>query len=469
MKLTKSDIIDLDIKSLAYGGMGVAIYNKIVIFVKGAIPGEKVKAKIYKKKKNYLEAYVVEKIKPSKNQIDAKCAHFGICGGCSFQNLNYETQLIEKYNQVRDLFEKMGNMDNLPIKKIIGASEKFNYRNKMEFSYSSNKWIINLDEEDKDEKQNALGLHVKGRYDKIVDINSCEINGILANKIYQFLKNCIFEKNIEPFNIKERKGLLRNIIIREGHQTNEILLNFITTKPAENTFDEIIILLTENFSEIKSIINTVVKPNSGSSVGEEEKVLWGDDFIFDKIGKLKYKISSNSFFQTNTIQSKILYEQIIKSANFKGEEIVYDLYCGTGSIGLFLAKYVKKVYGVEVVTSAVMDAIENANNNQVDNIEFFNGNLIDFFDTNKEFKLIEKPDILILDPPRAGIHKNTIKNIVSLNPKKIIYVSCNPSTQVRDVNILFENNFIVKNIQPIDMFPHTPHIENIVTLQKNEK
>ena len=184
---------------------------------------------------------------------------------------------------------------------------------------------------------------------------------------------------------------------------------------------------------------------------------------------MKYKISSNSFFQTNTIQSKTLYEQIVKSSNFNGQEIVYDLYCGTGSIGLFLAKYVKKVYGVEIVTSAVMDAIENANNNQINNIEFFNGDLIDFFDTNKEFKLIEKPDVLILDPPRAGIHKNTIKNLINLNPKKIIYVSCNPSTQVRDVNILSEYNFITKNIQPIDMFPHTPHIENIVTLEKNDK
>tara|TARA_Y100001970_G_scaffold47548_1_gene60142 strand:+ start:1556 stop:2965 length:1410 start_codon:yes stop_codon:yes gene_type:complete len=469
MKLTKADIIDLDIKSLAYGGMGIAMYNNIVIFVKGAIPGEKVKAKIYKKKKKYLEAYVVEKIKPSKNQVEPKCIHFGVCGGCSFQNLNYNTQLEEKYKQVENLFEKMGNMTNPPIKNIIGVSEKFNYRNKMEFSYSSNRWIVNLDEEPKDSNQNALGLHVKGRYDKIVDIDSCEINGVLANKIFQFLKKCIFEKNIEPFNIKERTGLLRNIILREGHKTSQVLINFITTKPAKNTFDEIISLLTNKFPEIKSIINTVVKPNSGSSIGEEEKVLWGEDFIFDEIGKLKYKISSNSFFQTNTIQSKTLYEQIVKSSNFNGQEIVYDLYCGTGSIGLFLAKYVKKVYGVEIVTSAVMDAIENANNNQINNIEFFNGDLIDFFDTNKEFKLIEKPDVLILDPPRAGIHKNTIKNLINLNPKKIIYVSCNPSTQVRDVNILSEYNFITKNIQPIDMFPHTPHIENIVTLEKNDK
>ena len=176
-------------------------------------------------------------------------------------------------------------------------------------------------------------------------LDSCEINGVLANKIFQFLKKCIFEKNIEPFNIKERTGLLRNIILREGHKTSQVLINFITTKPAENTFDEIISLLTSKFPEIKSIINTVVKPNSGSSIGEEEKVLWGEDFIFDEIGKLKYKISSNSFFQTNTIQSKTLYEQIVKSSNFNGQEIVYDLYCGTGSIGLFLAKYVKKVYG----------------------------------------------------------------------------------------------------------------------------
>ena len=469
MTLAKFDIIDLDITSLAYGGMGVSHYNDIVVFVKGGIPGERVKGRIYKKKKNYYEADIVEKIKISDSEVEPRCDHFGVCGGCSSQNLDYKVQLSEKYNQIKDLFIRIGKIKNPPIKKIIGSTNEYNYRNKMEFSYSSNRWKLNLDEKSTEDYSHALGLHVKGRYDKIVDVGDCHINGELANKIYKFLKKCLFEKNIEPFNAKEKTGFLRNIIIREGQLTEQILINFITTSFDAEALNPIIKLLTKEYPQIKSIINTIVKPNSHSSIGEEEKILWGDDFIIEKIDKLEYKISSNSFFQTNSKQLKILYNQIIKCSEFKGNEILYDLYCGTGSIGIFLAQYVRKVYGVEVVTSAVIDAIENANNNDIKNIEFFNGDLVDFFTTNKEIKLIEKPDVVVLDPPRAGIHNNTMQSIINLNPEKIIYISCNPATQVRDVKILIENNYSINNIQPIDMFPHTPHIENIVVLMNDEK
>jgi len=468
MKLSKGQIIDLDIRSLAYGGMGVSYHNDVVIFVKGGIPGEKLKAKIYKKKKNYLEAYPIEKIKKSKKSVDPRCEHFGVCGGCSFQNLNYNDQLSQKNTQVKDLFTRIGGIQSPPINKIIGCDNQYNYRNKMEFSYSSNKWIVNFDENDNNENLNAFGLHVRGRYDKIVDINECHINGNLTNKIFKLLKNILSHEGIEPFNAKNQAGFLRNVIIREGYLTNQILINFITTSSNTKILSPILRILTNKFPEIKSIVNTIVKSDSGSSISEKEEILWGQDYISENIGEYSYKISTNSFFQTNSMQAKVLYDLIIKICEFKGNEVVYDLYCGTGSIGIYVAKYVKMVYGIEIVMSAVIDAIENANNNNVDNIQFFHGDLINTFQNNQEFKLIENPDIIILDPPRAGVYSKTLIDIMKFNAKKIIYVSCNPSTQARDINILINNGYLIKNIQPIDMFPHTPHIENIALLTNDE-
>ena len=309
----------------------------------------------------------------------------------------------------------------------------------MEFSYSSNKWIPNLNEQNKNQSSVAFGLHVKGRYDKIVDINECHINGKLSNEIFKFLKDILIKQNIEPFNIKTRTGYLRNVIIREGKSVNEILINFIITNSNIEILKPVIEKLINEFSEIKSIISTIVKPNSGSSISEEEKILWGEDYISENIGKYLYKISSNSFFQTNSKQSKVLYDLIVEICEFKGDEVVYDLYCGTGSIGIYIAKYVKMVYGIEIVMSAVIDAVENAKNNETNNIHFFHGDLIDSFQNNQELKLIDNPDIIILDPPRAGIHNKTLIDIINFNAKKIVYVSCNPSTQARDVNILIDN------------------------------
>ena len=465
--MKKGDTLNLNIKSLSYGGLGIAHYDNIVIFVKGGLPGQSVKARIYKKKKKYLEAYVLEVLKKSKDQITPNCEHFGLCGGCSFQNYNYNKQLNEKENQVNDLFIRIAKIDSPNINPIIACKEKYNYRNKMEFSYSPNKWIVDLESKNESMDDDAFGLHVKGRFDKIIDINNCHLHGENANQIFKSIKEYLIENKISSFNIKERKGYLRNVIIRQGHETNEILINFVTTNQKNKAITELVKILTKKFPFIKSVINTIVENNSGSSIGKEN-LLFGRDYINEKIGENKYKISSNSFFQTNTNQAKVLYDTILRIGNFKGDEIVYDLYCGTGSIGIHISKHVKKVYGVEIVMSAVIDAIENAKNNNITNVQFFHGDLIDFFKNNQEIKLIETPDFIILDPPRAGIHNNTLMDVIKFSPKKIIYISCNPSTQARDIKILQDNNFMVKEIQPIDMFPHTPHIENITLLINDE-
>lgn len=465
--MKKGNIVDLNIEKLSYGGLGLAHYEDMVIFVKGGIPGQLVKSKIYKKKKKYLEAYVLEVLEKSKNQTNPSCEHFGICGGCSFQNYNYKEQLNEKQNQVNDLFSRIAKIESPIINPIIGCENIYNYRNKMEFSYSPNRWILDLESENELEADDALGLHVKGRFDKIIDIKDCHLHSRNANKIFKYIKQYLIKNKVSSFNIKERSGYLKNIIIREGYKSNEILINFITTSKDNKKIIELVQNLTNKFECIKSIINTTIAKNSGSSLGNEN-LLFGRNYINEKVGENLYKISSNSFFQTNTNQAEILYDTILKICEFKGHEIVYDLYCGTGSIGIHIAKHVKKVYGVEIVMSAVIDAVENAKKNNVTNIQFFHGDLIDFFESNQEVKLIEYPDFIILDPPRAGIHERTLMNVIKFNPKKIIYVSCNPSTQARDIKILQDNNFMVKEIQPVDMFPHTPHIENITLLINNE-
>ena len=459
----KGEILELDIKKLAFGGLGIAHLDGMVIFVKDGLPGQKVKAKIYNKKKKYLEAYVIEKISPSKNEQEPKCTHFGLCGGCTFQNYNYSSQLIEKHNQVEELFNKMLKSKYPKINLIIGCKDEFYYRNKMEFSYSSNRWVVDKNDIEVD-RRNAFGLHVKKRFDKIVDIDNCYIQGKKSNQIFRFIKKYLNENNVSPFNMRNKTGYLRNVIIREGQVTNQALVNFITTNENNKSLSKLTNLLVENFTEIKGVVNTIVERNSGSSISDKEIMLYGEEYIEEKIGKYTYKISSNSFFQTNSKQSRVLYEQILKLSNLKGDEIIYDLYCGTGSIGIYLSNNVKKVYGIEITMSAVMDAIENAKNNDVKNINFFHGDLIDFFRKNQEVSLIESPDVIILDPPRAGMHKDTLEDIIKLNANKIIYISCNPSTQVRDIDILTNYKYKIKEIQPVDMFPHTPHIENIVSL-----
>ena len=459
----KGTVLNLTIEKLAFGGLGIAYYKGLVIFVKGSIPGQKVSAKIYKKKKNYLEAYIVEVIDPSIDEVEKNCNHFGVCGGCSFQNYNYNSQLNQKYNQVNELFEKMLKKKmEYTINPIIGCGEQFHYRNKMEFTYSYNKWIVDLDSEI--DNNPALGLHVKARFDKIVDIDNCSIQGSKSNIIFSFIKSKLTELKISAFNMKSKQGYLRNIIIREAQKSNQVLVNFITTNNKNSQLKKLSNALVKEFDFVKGVINTIVKPNSGSSIGDEEIILFGESYIEEMIGEYIFKISKDSFFQTNSKQAEVLYEQIKLLSDLDGNEIVYDLYCGTGSIGIYLSKFVKKIYGIEVVMSAVLDGIENTNKNEIKNVNFFHGDLTNFFEENKEIPFIEKPDLLIVDPPRAGMHTNTLTHISTLNAKKIIYVSCNPSTQVRDVNFLIENGYCIKNIQPVDMFPHTPHIENIVSL-----
>ena len=459
--IKKGSDIELTIDSLAFGGMGVAYFNNMVTFVKNAIPGQKVNARIIKKRSSYLEARSINVIKESPYFINEKCNHFSDCGGCTFQNLDYSHQIAAKEIQVRDIFNRIGKFDDVNCLPIIPCDKIYHYRNKMEFTYSSNEYIPE-DEKNRKASSFVLGLHAPGRWDKVLDINTCYIQSSIANDILDFIKQNT--EHLIPYNVRSHNGFLKNIIIRKAINTSDIMVIIVTKTENIKSLLPIVNSLIKDFPSITSVINNITSRKSGVSNAEKQIVLYGREYLSEKIGNNIFMVSPDSFFQTNTKQAEKLYNVILEEAQLTGEEIVYDLFCGTGSISIHIAKYAKLVYGFELSNSAVKDAIQNAINNDINNAWFFLGNLENLFRENLEAKNLESPNVLIVDPPRSGLHLKTIEDIIYKNPYKIIYVSCNPSTQARDVSLLCDRGYKIQHLRPIDMFPHTPHIENVVTL-----
>ena len=458
-KLKRGQEIKLKISDLAFGGKGISKKDDLVFFVKDAIPNQEVIAKISKIKKKYAEAYSIETLKDSTDQVNPVCEHFKWCGGCTTQQLDYQKQLHYKQKQVSDILNKIGGEKNLDINTIIGCENTFFYRNKMEYTFSGIPWYIG----DESYDDVIIGLHVPKRFDKILNINKCHINHEVFNDILKISKEVAVKEKMIPYHVRKHTGFLRFLVIRIGIHTNEVMVNLVTAGYKPKIIKPLVDALVDGIPNIKSIVNTINNQKSNIASGTS-KLLYGDEYINEKIGEYTFKISANSFFQTNSYQVKTLYDYIIKTADFKKSDIVYDLYCGTGTIGIYISSFVKKVYGIEIVKDAIKDAKFNAKKNNVKNISFYDSDIKDFF-TNQNTK-IDKPNTIIIDPPRPGLHPNVVKDIIKLSPSKIIYVSCNPSTQARDVKIFLEDSYKISDIQPIDMFPHTPHIECIITLKK---
>ena len=348
--------LELQIESLAYGGMGLARKDDFVIFVKGGIPGQKVNARIYKKKKGYAEARVQHVITESPNAVEAPCDHFGVCGGCKIQNLSYNEQLKEKSNQVEDAFRRLGGFRDFQLDHVVGADPIFYYRNKMEFTFSPYRWVLDTEPEGVD-RSFAVGLHIPGRYDKILDIKDCHIQPVIGNKILKVARDvCLVHPDLKPYDPKTHIGFLRFLMLRFGVNTNQIMVNLVTAYDDINKLSPLIDALLEQVPEITSMVNNVNTRKADVAFGEFETLVFGEPFIQETIGDLTFEISANSFFQTNTIQGKQLYDEVVKAAGLTGSEIVFDLYCGTGTIGLYLANQVKEVYGFEVIRSALEDA-----------------------------------------------------------------------------------------------------------------
>ena len=456
--------LELDIKSLAYGGMGVAKIDNFVIFVKGAIPGEKIIARIYKKRKGYAEGTVKEVVEKSNHAEKIRCNHYYVCS--KIQSLSYDQQIIEKANQVEDAFHRLGGFSEFSLHGKIEAEQTYNYRNKMEFTFSPHRWVLE-DEPEGVDKSFALGLHMTGRYDKILDINNCHLQPEIGNHILSSAREvCLQNPQLRPYDSKTHIGFLRFLMLRFGVNTNDLMVNIVTSYNDINKLSPLIDTLLKEFPEITSMVNNVNTRKADVAFGEYETLLYGEPFIREKLGKLTFEISANSFFQTNTKQGEVLYNEVSKLIGLTGEEIVYDLYCGTGTIGLFIADKAKEVYGFEVIRSALDDAEKNADLNNIENVQFLKANLDTFFKSGQLPNRIPKPDIIIVDPPRAGMHPDMAQYLPKLKAKKIIYVSCNPTTQARDAKILCEKGYELKKSVMVDMFPHTPHIENIVLFSK---
>ena len=458
-KLKRGQELKLSISDIAFGGQGISKVDDRVFFVKDAIPNQKIIARISKVKKKYIEAFKVETLKQSKDEINPKCNHFKYCGGCTLQQLNYEKQIYYKQQQVYDIISKIGEIKNPKINDIIPCEKTFYYRNKMEYTFSNNPWYI--DNETYDDV--IIGLHVPKRFDKILSIDKCYINDPIFNQLNASIKKKANEIRLEPYDVRKHIGFLRFLVLRIGVHTGEVMVNLVTSGYKPKLIEPIKNLIIDQFPDVKSIVNTINANKNNTATGNT-KIIFGESYINEKIGNYIFKVSANSFFQTNSYQVKTLYDYIIKTAKFKKSDIVYDLYCGTGTIGIYLSSFVKKVYGIELVEDAIKDAKFNAKQNNVKNAYFYASDIKDFFIESK--KEIEKPDTIILDPPRPGLHPDVIKDIIALSPTKVIYVSCNPSTQARDVKIMIKNKYKIIDIQPIDMFPHTPHIECIITLKK---
>ena len=453
--------VELEIESLAFGGMGVSRINEKVTFVKKAIPGQTVTARITKKRSSYLEARSLEVLTESPHFVPVKCEHFADCGGCTFQNLEYEQQVSAKELQVKDVFRRIGRFNDVDCDSIVKCDEIFHYRNKMEFTFSNQEYVPESEKE-REPSNFALGLHAPGRWDKILNINECHIQTKIANEILTTIKE--LTKDLEPYNIREHTGFLRHVMIRVAANTNEIMVNIVTSRDDPELLSPISDTLITKFPSITSIVNNITNRKAGVSMGEHQIVLHGNEYMLEKLGDYEFMISADSFFQTNTKQAEKLYDIILEESALTGSEIVYDLFCGTGSISLFLSKHAKMVYGFELVTSAVQDAMQNAIHNKVKNAWFFGGNLENLFHKNSEAKELEHPDVVVVDPPRAGLHTKTIEDILEKSPKRIVYVSCNPASQARDVALLCNERYKLVKLRPVDMFPHTPHVENVASL-----
>ena len=452
----KGDTLSLNIDSLAYGGRGVARHDHCVIFVDKALPYQEVSAFIYKKRRGYGEARILEILKESEKSTDPVCEHFLHCGGCAHQHLDYTEQIEQKRKQVEDIFSRQAGIKNFQVSALIPAEEIYHYRNKMEFTFSSRRWILS-DEKKDAESDFALGLHIPRRWDKILNINTCHIQQVVGNEIVNFVREESKKLGLKPYDQKTHNGFLRHLVLRFGIHTGDIMVNIVTSYEKTELLVPLVDSLISRFPEITSILNNVNRSKADTAYGEWENTLYGASCIEEKIDDLTFEISSNSFFQTNTRQAEKLYAEILKEAKLTGKEIVFDLYCGTGTMALYLARQAKEVIGFEVVGVAVEDAIRNSVRNGIGNVQFVRTNLEKYRPDNS----LPVPDVVVVDPPRAGLQGSAVKSILSFGAKRIIYVSCNPSTQARDTLAFKQGGYELKSMVIIDMFPHTPHVETI--------
>ncbi|ATV31138.1 23S rRNA (uracil(1939)-C(5))-methyltransferase RlmD [Prevotella intermedia] len=463
----------VEIEAVAAEGKCVAHVNDMVVFVPFVVPGDVVDLQVRKKRHSYCEATVVRMVQPSPIRIVPKCEHFGICGGCKWQNLPYKEQLAAKQQQVIDQLTRIGKVELPEISPILGSEKTEEYRNKLEFACSNKRWYTKEELETLPEgvglAQGAIGFHITGAFDKIYPIEKCVLMDDYCNKVRNAIYNYALEHNLTFFDIREQHGLLRDIMMRNSN-TGEwlVLVQFHYDEEGdEERAMNLMQFIADEFEEITSLLYVDNQKGNDTFNDLELTVFKGNDHIFELMEDLRFKVGAKSFYQTNTDQAYHLYSVARNFANLTGNELVYDLYTGTGTIANFVAKKAKKVIGIEYVPEAIEDAKVNSEINNIANTLFYAGDMKDIL-TEEFIRQHGRPDVIITDPPRAGMHADVVNVILGAHPQRIVYVSCNPATQARDLALL-DKDYRVVAVQPLDMFPHTPHVENVVLLEVREK
>lgn len=447
----KNNDYEIEITSMGHNGEGVGKIEGFTVFVPDGIVGETITTKIIKVEKNYSIGKILSILKPSENRVEPLCKIYKKCGGCNVQHINYEGQLSFKKQRVQDAVTRIGKLENITVKEVLGMDNPYRYRNKVQLP------IGDLNGE------TLVGFYAP-RSHEIIDMETCYIQDEVADKVVKLLRQWIKKYKIEIYNEQTGTGVIRHIMIRRAFKTGELMIVLVTNTVDFNYKQEFIDLILNNVDKVSSIIQNVNRKNTNIVLGDLCKTIWGKDTITDYIGEFKFNISPQSFFQVNPIQTEILYKKALEFANLDGTQTVFDAYCGAGTISLFLAQGAKKVYGVEIVPEAIANAIENAENNNITNAEFIVG------EAEKVIpNLIEKgikADVVVVDPPRKGCDPELLNAIARMSPPRIVYVSCDPGTLARDLGILKELGYTTKEIQPVDMFPQTAHVENACLLMK---
>jgi 23S rRNA (uracil1939-C5)-methyltransferase len=448
----------------SHDGLGIVKHEGFVYFVKGLVPGDIANIEVFKKKKNLGFAKIQEIISPSNNRITPVCEHFGLCGGCKMQNIHYDAQLEFKQHQVQETLSRLGNIDTSGMHNISGSAEVFHYRNKMEYTFSNHRWV--LDSEPEGVNRNGIGFHIPGRFDKVLHIKQCHLQHQLGNEVRNYIYDFALEHNLSFYNLRDHEGELRTLMLRNNRKGEwMVLLSFSGEQKAIHI--HLLEKLQAQFPAITSLLYTYNLKKNDTIYDLDIFHFSGEETLTESLfnGKstINYQINPKAFFQTNSTQTEYLYQQALALAELKKEDVVYDLYTGTGSIACFVAEFCDKVIGIESVPEAIVDAKKNAALNGINNTVFYAGDMKDIF--NASFVAEHgKADVIITDPPRAGMHPDVVVQLLETDCPLIVYISCNPATQARDVELL-SSKYEVTYIQPVDMFPHTQHVENIIQLK----
>ena len=454
----------LEITKVAAEGKSIARWNDLVVFIPFGAPGDVADVKIDRKKHSFCEGHIVNLVKPSEIRTEPMCEHFGVCGGCKFQHIPYNYQLQFKKQQVTDALERIGKIELPKINDILGSAETTHYRNKLEFTFSNKSWLtfeqLNSGEEFSD--RDAVGFHIPGAFDKVLNINKCWLQDDISNEMRNFIRDYAKSKGYTFYDIRNNVGLMRMMMVRIT-SGGEIMLVVVFGENDEAAVKDVMNAVAEKFPQITSLMH-VVNTKLNDSLGDQVFVLdKGKEYIEEEMEGLKFRIGPKSFYQTNSRQAYELYKVTRGMAKLTGEELVYDLYTGTGTIANFVARQAKKVIGIEYVPEAIEDAKLNSKVNGIENTLFYAGDMKDIL-TNDFVSKHGTPDVMIIDPPRAGMHEDVVGVIMNAEPKRIVYVSCNPASQARDLEILC-SKYEITAVRPVDMFPHTHHVENVVALR----